>query len=251
MAASRPVVPPMVSMAGMAARKSLEYESRTAPPAPMAVRGQPPKPLTQGLSRRTRSSASRAADNRPAPVRVNCDASVFLAAPGSAVLVRHARAVPGGWPGNARRPPVGSPPHECAAISGAINLTAVAATAKQRPGAAFRADEQPRRRGLVATGQRDTARTVAVGGAILTSRTCPARREGTAPTGTARLRSAPCLFFVADSLLPCHPPRRQAVRAMRHSIKSPRRRSHPGIARHAAKVPNRRLDAGSDRHRHR
>jgi hypothetical protein len=38
---------------------------------------------------------------------------------------------------------------------------------------------------------------------------------------------------------------------MRHSIKSPRRRSYPGIARHAAKVPNRCLDAGSDRHRQR
>jgi hypothetical protein len=47
MAASRPVVSPMVSAAAAAARKSLADESRTAPPAPMAARGRPPKPLIQ------------------------------------------------------------------------------------------------------------------------------------------------------------------------------------------------------------
>jgi hypothetical protein len=47
-----------------------------------------------------------------------------------------------------------------------------------------------------------------VRGAMLTPHTCPARFEGTAPSGTARLRSARCLLFVVDSLLPCHPPRR-------------------------------------------
>jgi hypothetical protein len=143
-----------------------------------------------------------------------------------------------------------SPPDEWAAISGAINLAAVAAAANQRLGAACRADEQPRRRGLVATRQVDTAWTVAVVGVILTPHTCPARCEGTASNGTARLRSAPCLFLVMDSLLPCHPPRRQAVRATRRSIKSPKHRSHPGVARCADKVRNRRLDAGSNSHRH-
>jgi hypothetical protein len=100
-----------------------------------------------------------------------------------------------------------SPPDEWAAISGAINLAAVAAAANQCLGAAFREDEQSRRRGLVATRQVDTAWTVAVVGVILTPHTCPARCEGTAPSRTARLRSAPCLFFVTDSLLPCRPPR--------------------------------------------
>jgi hypothetical protein len=38
---------------------------------------------------------------------VNRDASLFLAAPGSVVPVRHARAVPGGWPDTVRRPLVG------------------------------------------------------------------------------------------------------------------------------------------------
>jgi hypothetical protein len=114
-----------------------------------------------------------------------------------------------------------SPPDEWTAISGAINLAPVAAAANQRLGAAFRADEQPRRRGLLATGQVDTTWTGAVVGVILTPHACPARCEGTAPSRTARLRSAPCLFFVADNLLPCRPPRRQAVRATRHSIKSP------------------------------
>ena len=97
-----------------------------------------------------------------------------------------------------------------------------AQTPYERLGAAFRADEQPRRRGLIATGQVDPAWTAAVVGVILTPHACPARCEGTATSGTARLRSAPCLFFVTDSLLPCHPPRRQAVRATRRSIQSPR-----------------------------
>ena len=142
-----------------------------------------------------------------------------------------------------------SPPDEWTAISGAINLAAVTAAANQRLGAAFRADEQPRRRGLVATGQMDTAWTGAVVGVILTPHTCPARCEGTAPNRTARLRSAPCLFFVTDSLLPCRPPRRQAVRVMRRSVKAPKRRSHPGVACCAAKMRNRRIDADSNRHR--
>jgi hypothetical protein len=142
-----------------------------------------------------------------------------------------------------------SPPDEWAALSSTINLAAVAATANQRLGPAFRADEQPRRRGLIATGQVNAAWTAAVVGVILTPHTCPARCEGTAPSRTARLRSAPCLFFVTDSLLPCHPPHRQAVRAMRRSIKSPKHRSHTGVAGCAAKVRNRRIDADSNRHR--
>jgi hypothetical protein len=136
-----------------------------------------------------------------------------------------------------------APTDERAAISGAINLAAVAAAANQRLSAAFRADEQPRRRGLVATGQVDTAWTGAVVGVILTPHACPARCEGTAPNGTARLRSAPCLFFVTDSLLPCHPPRRQTVRATRRSNNAPKRRANPGVAGCAAKTgksPNRR-----------
>ena len=141
-----------------------------------------------------------------------------------------------------------SPPDERATLSGAVNLAAIAAAANQRLGAAFRADEQPRRRGLLATRQVDTAWTGAVVGVILTPHACPARCEGTAPSGTARSRSAPCLFFVTDSLLPCHPPRRQAVRAMRRSIKAPKRRSYPGDDCWAAKLRNRRLDADSDRH---
>jgi hypothetical protein len=143
-----------------------------------------------------------------------------------------------------------SPPGEWAAISGAINLAAVAAAANQCLGAAFRADEQPRRRGLVATGQIDTAWTGAVVRVILTPHACPARCEGTAPNRTARLRSAPCLFFVTDNLLPCRPPRRQAVRVTRRSIKSPKHRSHTGVARRAAKRRNRRIDADSNHHRH-
>jgi hypothetical protein len=143
-----------------------------------------------------------------------------------------------------------APPREWAAISGAINLAAIAAAANQRLGAAFRADEQPSRRGLVATRQVDTAWTGAVVGVILTPHTCPARCEGTASSGTARLRSAPCLFFVTDSLLPCHPPRRQVVRAAHRSIKAPKRRSHPGVARCAVKLRNRRIDADSNHHRH-
>jgi hypothetical protein len=103
-----------------------------------------------------------------------------------------------------------SPPDEWTAISGAINLAAVATAANQHLGAAFRADEQPRRRGLVATGQVDTAWTGALVGVILTPHACPARCEGAAPSGTARLRSAPCLFFVTDSLLPAV---RRAVRS--------------------------------------
>jgi len=193
----------------------------------MAVRGQPPKPLTQGSSRRTRPSASRAADNHPAPVRVNRDAAVFLAAPGSAVPVRHARAVPGGCLVTRAGHLLASPPHECAAISGAINLTAAAATAKPRLGAAFRADEQPRRRGLVATGQRDAARTFAVGGAILTPHTCPVRFEGTAPCGTARLRSARCLSFVVDSL----------YRAIRRAVRQSGPCAIPSNRRDAAHIP--------------
>jgi hypothetical protein len=141
-------------------------------------------------------------------------------------------------------------PDEWTAIAGTINLAAVAAAANQCLGTAFRADEQPRRRGLVATGQVDTAWTVAVVGVILTPHTCPARCKGTASSGTARLRSAPCLFFVTDSLLPRHPLRRQVVRATCRSIKASKRRSHPGVACCAAKVENRRIDADSNRHRH-
>lgn len=47
------------------------------------------------------------ADNHLAMVRVNRDASLFLAAPGSAVPDRHAPAVPGDWFGTAHRPPAG------------------------------------------------------------------------------------------------------------------------------------------------
>lgn len=97
-----------------------------------------------------------------------------------------------------------SSPDKSAAIAGTVNLASVAAAANQRLGAAFRADEKPCRRGLIATGQLNTAWTVAVVGVILTPHACPARCEGTAPNGTARLRSAPCLFLMTDSLLPCH-----------------------------------------------
>ncbi len=60
-----------------------------------------------GLSRRSRSSANPAANNHPAAVRVNRDASLFCVWPGSAGSAPRARAVPDGWPGNARQPPAG------------------------------------------------------------------------------------------------------------------------------------------------
>jgi hypothetical protein len=59
------------------------------------------------FSRRSRPSASRTADNHPKAIGVNPDASLFLAAPGSGLPGRHARAVPDGWPGNAHRRLVG------------------------------------------------------------------------------------------------------------------------------------------------
>jgi hypothetical protein len=102
---------------------------------------------------------------------------------------------------------------------------------------------------LVTREQVATAWTGAVFGVILTPHACPARCEGTAPSGTAGLGPAPCLFFVTDSLLPCDPPCRQAVRRTRRSIKAPKRRSNPGGACCAVNVRNRRLDAGSDSYR--
>jgi hypothetical protein len=59
------------------------------------------------VSRRSRPSASRTADNHPKAIGVNPDASLFLAAPGSGLSARHACAVPGHWPGNAHRRHVG------------------------------------------------------------------------------------------------------------------------------------------------
>ena len=53
--------------------------------------------------RRSRSSASRGAADHRAALGVNPDASRFCAAPGSAVPVRHASAVPDGWSGSADR----------------------------------------------------------------------------------------------------------------------------------------------------
>ena len=131
--------------------------------------------------------------------------------------------------------PLTAPPGERAALSSAVNLATVTAATDQRLGTAFRAKEQARRRGIH-VGAMKAAWISAAFGVILPPHACPARCEGTAPNRTARLRSAPCLFFVTDRLLPCRPPRRQAVRAKRHSIKSPKHRSHTGVARCAAKV---------------
>ena len=108
-------------------------------------------------------------------------------------------------------------------VSGTINLAAVAAAANQRLGPAFRADEQSRRRDLVATGQVNTAWTAAVVGVILTPHACPARCEGTAPNRTARLRSAPCLFLQKVRLLRRHPPPCQNTAAQAAHINSPKR----------------------------
>jgi hypothetical protein len=59
------------------------------------------------VSRRSRPSASRTADNHPKATGVNPDASLFLAAPGSGLPARHVYVVPGRWPGNAHRRHVG------------------------------------------------------------------------------------------------------------------------------------------------
>src|SRR4249919_2781420 len=68
------------------------------------------------------------------------------------------------------------PPGKIAAVSGAVDLATVATTTDQGLGAAFRANKQPRRRGLAGIGSVDTAAwTAAVVGAILSLHACPAR----------------------------------------------------------------------------
>jgi hypothetical protein len=56
-----------------------------------------------GVSSRSPPSASRTADNHLPPVRVNPDASLFLAGTGNGVPLPHASAVRGGWIGSGRR----------------------------------------------------------------------------------------------------------------------------------------------------
>ena len=104
--------------------------------------------------------------------------------------------------------PLASPPGELAAASGAIDLTAVAATANQRLRAATRADEQACRRCFVMAGTADDTWTNAAIAPILALHTCPARCGARRRTKLPGLSAAPCLFFAKDKLLQRHPARR-------------------------------------------
>jgi len=138
------------------------------------------------------------------------------------------------------------------AVSGAVDLAAVAAAADQRLAAASCTHEQPGGRRLAVLGLADIAWTNATIAAILASHACPARCGGTASSVTAKFRSAPCLPLDPSKPLPAV---HQSVSLPRAKPARPRHsaRSSTRLGNHccAAKAECRRIYAGSDSHRQR
>ena len=138
----------------------------------------------RGKLGRSRPPASWAAANHRSAVGGNRDASLSFAAPGSGPSARHGRAAPDGCPGIAARPHAGCDAGRPGAVSGAVDLAAVAIATDQRLGPTPRAKKQPtlpRRATLriVATlvfpgGAEETWTRARVGG-IIAPHSCPAQ----------------------------------------------------------------------------
>jgi hypothetical protein len=100
-----------------------------------------------------------------------------------------------------------------AAISGAVNLTAIATTANQRLGPTPGAQKKPGRSSVAMVGLADAKWTNARLSAILIGHACPARCGARRRAEPPNSRSAPCLPSKRPSLLQQPPPRQAAPRA--------------------------------------
>ena len=96
------------------------------------------------------------------------------------------------------------------AVSGTVDLAAIAAAADHARGAATGAQKQPGRQNVVMRGPPRATWTNGVIAGILSLHACPARCGARRRCGTAKLCSAPCLPLRAGTLLRHSSPRQAA-----------------------------------------
>ena len=104
------------------------------------------------------------------------------------------------------------------AVTGAIDLAAVATAADQHLDATARAHQQTGRGRPAVAGAADAPWTNLTIDGILAPHACPARVWGTASSVTAKFRSAPCLPLDTGKPLPRHQPPRQHAGATRRKL---------------------------------
>ena len=96
-------------------------------------------------------------------------------------------------------------PRSLRAVSGAVDLAAVATAADHSLGTTIRTKKQPSRRSVTVFGPADAKWTNATIARIMALHACPARCGARRRGETAKLGSAPCLPSITSKLLSRHP----------------------------------------------